>query len=162
MANTANPDYIIYTDGSSLSNPGPCGAAYLVIFDDTIIKEKSIPLGEGTNNIAELTAAIEALRYIITLKPNKVLLFADSQYVVKGVTEWSKSWVKHNWKSSSGKKVLNMELWKELLSLTSQVDVDFQWVKGHADNEYNERVDVLAKEAAAAKPELSISNRKEN
>lgn len=160
MTNTTNPDYIIYTDGSSLSNPGPCGAAYLIISGDTVIKEKSIPLGEGTNNIAELTAAIEALKNIIELKPNKVLLFADSQYVVKGVTEWSKSWVKRNWKGSSGKKVLNMELWKELLALTQQVDVDFQWVKAHADNQYNERVDALAKEAAAAKPELS--DRKES
>lgn len=146
MTNT--PDYIIYTDGSSLSNPGYCGAAYIILSGNTKITEESIPIGEGTNNIAELTAVIHALKYIKQMNPGKVLVIADSQYVVKGATQWYKSWQRNGWKSSSGKKVLNIELWKELVSLIGQLDVDFEWVKGHDDNEYNEQVDKLAKKAA--------------
>lgn len=146
MANT--PDYIVYTDGSSLSNPGACGAAFIILSDNAVIRQQSIPIGEGTNNIAELTAAIEALKEIKTLKPGKILVYADSQYVVKGVNSWSKSWIKNNWRASSGKKVLNIELWKELIALATELNADFEWVKAHADNEYNEKVDLLAKEAA--------------
>lgn len=146
MTNT--PDYIIYTDGSSLSNPGYCGAAYIILSGKTKIKEESIPIGERTNNIAELTAVIHALKDIKTMNPGKVLVIADSQYVVKGATQWYKSWQRNGWKSSSGKKVLNIELWKELVSLIEQLDVDFEWVKGHDENEYNEQVDKLAKKAA--------------
>lgn len=146
MTNT--PDYIIYTDGSSLSNPGYCGAAYIILSGNTKITEESIPIGEGTNNIAELTAVIHALKYIKQMNPGKVLVIADSQYVVKGATQWYKSWQRNGWKSSSGKKVLNIELWKELVSLIGQLDVDFEWIKGHDENEYNEQVDKLAKKAA--------------
>ena len=146
MANT--PDYIVYTDGSSLSNPGACGAAFIILSDNAVIRQRSIPIGEGTNNIAELTATIEALKEIKTLKPGKILVYADSQYVVKGVNSWSKSWIKNNWRASSGKKVLNIELWKELIALATELNADFEWVKAHADNEYNEKVDLLAKEAA--------------
>ena len=146
MVNT--PDYIVYTDGSSLSNPGACGAAFIILSDNIVIRQRSIPIGEGTNNIAELTAAIEALKEIKTLKPGKILVYADSQYVVKGVNSWSKSWIKNNWRASSGKKVLNIELWKELIALATELNADFEWVKAHADNEYNEKVDLLAKKAA--------------
>lgn len=148
MLDIENYEYIIYTDGSSLSNPGFCGAAYIILKDDIKIKEASIPIGEGTNNIAELTATIHALHDIKLMNPKNVLVFADSQYVVNGATKWYKSWQKNNWKSSTNKKVLNMTLWKELIFLIENMDVDFTWVKGHDDNEYNEQVDKLAKKAA--------------
>ena len=143
-------NYIIYTDGSSLSNPGPCGAAYIILKDNVIVKEKSIPIGEGTNNIAELTAVIHALKDIKPLNPDHILIFADSQYVINGATNWYKSWQKHNWKSSSNKKVLNIDLWKELILLVEEMNPEFKWVKGHDDDEYNEQVDKLAKKAAEA------------
>ena len=143
-----NYTYIIYTDGSSLSNPGFCGAAYIMLSNNKKIKEKMIPLGKGTNNIAELTAVITALKDVRDLNPDKILIIADSQYVVNGATSWYKSWQKNNWKSSSNKKVLNIELWKELVFLIETMNVDFEWVKAHNENVYNEQVDALAKKAA--------------
>ncbi len=132
----------IYTDGACSGNPGPGGwGAILMIGDNK--KEISGGSPDTTNNIMELTAVIEALK---TLKrPCKVNLYSDSAYVVNAfVQKWIYGWLKKNWKTASNEPVKNQELWKELYSLTKIHDVTFNKVKGHGDNEFNNRCDELA------------------
>ncbi len=92
-----------------------------------------------------MMAVIEALRQL--KRPCEVTVITDSQYVVKGMTEWIQSWVKRNWLTSQKKPVLNKNLWKELLSLCKKHKIEWQWVKGHDGHPYNERCDQLAREA---------------
>ena len=99
-----------------------------------------------TNNIMELTAVIEALKLL--KYPCKVKLYSDSAYVVNAfIQNWIYNWQKNNWKTSDKKDVKNKELWQELIRLTNTHDVTFIKVKGHADNEYNNRCDELARKA---------------
>lgn len=141
-----------YTDGSATSNPGPCGAAYCVFDGSACIDEKSIPIGMGTNNIGELIAIREAMKDIIDRNPDKAVIYSDSQYVIKGICEWSDNWQKNGWKTSGGNPVKNVELFKEILSLRDEcskmVKLELKWVKGHDENPGNERADQLALRAA--------------
>ncbi len=134
---------IVYTDGGCDPNPGPGGWGVL-IFRGTTREEYSGAELETTNNRMELTAAIEALKRI--KEPSSVLLFADSQYVVKGITEWMPRWLQKNWKGSSG-MVANRDLWEALLVAAKPHRVSWRWMKGHTGNPYNERVDQLCREA---------------
>ena len=131
---------IIYTDGSCLNNPGPGGWGFILIGDEY---DDEVSGGEKytTNNRMELTAVIEAIKYVKT--DQHIDIYSDSQYVVKGITEWVDSWVKKNWK-----KVKNVDLWRELHSLNSEYDISWNWVKAHSTNEYNNRVDLIARERA--------------
>lgn len=132
----------IYTDGACSGNPGPGGwGAILMIGDNK--KEISGGSPDTTNNIMELTAVIEALK--ILKRPCKVNLYSDSAYVVNAfIQKWIYGWIKKNWKTSNNEPVKNQELWKELYSLTKTHDVTFIKVKGHSDNEFNNRCDELA------------------
>lgn len=132
----------IYTDGACSGNPGPGGWGAILMIDDNK-KEISGGSPDTTNNIMELTAVIEALK---TLKrPCKVNLYSDSAYVVNAfVQKWIYGWLKKNWKTANNEPVKNQELWKELYSLTKIHDVTFNKVKGHSDNEFNNRCDELA------------------
>lgn len=132
----------IYTDGACSGNPGPGGwGAILMIGDNK--KEISGGSPDTTNNIMELTAVIEALK--ILKRPCKVNLYSDSAYVVNAfIQKWIYGWIKKNWKTSNNEPVKNQELWKELYSLTKIHDVTFIKVKGHSDNEFNNRCDELA------------------
>lgn len=135
-------EVIIYTDGACSGNPGPGGwGAILMIGDNK--KEISGGSPDTTNNIMELTAVIEALK---TLKrPCKVNLYSDSAYVVNAfIQKWIYGWLKKNWRTANNEPVKNQELWKELYSLTKIHDVTFNKVKGHSDNEFNNRCDELA------------------
>ncbi|MCH9780553.1 MAG: ribonuclease HI [Alphaproteobacteria bacterium] len=139
--------YTVYCDGSCLSNPsGPGGWAYVLHppIGDTI--EGFAHLASTTNNRAELEAAIQALRVI----PEKasVTVYTDSEYVVKGMQQWIHNWIRKNWRTSSGSKVKNADLWENLLVLAQQRHVQWEWVKGHAGNVHNERADFLAQGAA--------------
>lgn len=138
--NFEQKEIVIYTDGSCLTNPGRGGWA--AIFED-----KEISGGEEytINNRMELIAVIHALK--ATKPKSKIKLFTDSQYVKNGITSWIKNW-KKSWKTSSKKPVLNKDLWVELDELNFQRDVTFEWVKGHAGNELNERCNQLAKARA--------------
>ena len=131
---------IIYTDGSCLNNPGPGGWAFILIGDEY---DDEVSGGEKytTNNRMELIAVIEAIKYIKT--DEHIDIYSDSQYVVKGITEWANSWIKKNWK-----KVKNVDLWKELHTLNSKHDISWNWVKAHSIDEYNNRVDIIARERA--------------
>ena len=126
-------------------NPGPGGWGAVLMFGDY---KKEISGGEKntTNNIMELTAVIQALRLV--KHPCKIKLYSDSAYVVNGFLQgWIYNWIKKNWKTADGKPVKNKELWEELYSFTKVHEIEFIKVKGHADNEYNNRCDELARGA---------------
>ncbi len=132
----------IYTDGACSGNPGPGGWGAVLMYKDKK-KEISGAQKNTTNNIMELTAVIEALKLL--KYPCKVDLYSDSAYVVNGFEKgWIYNWVKNNWKTSDKKPVKNKELWEELYKLTKIHEVKFIKVKGHADNEFNNRCDQLA------------------
>ncbi len=134
----------IYTDGAAKGNPGPAGWGVIILVD-----KKEIEIGGGadhaTNNQMELTAPIEALKYIKKHKiEGPIEFFSDSKYVILGITEWIFGWMKNNWRNAAKKPVLNQELWEELYTLTSEFKPKWTYVKGHNDNKYNERADVIA------------------
>jgi ribonuclease HI len=100
---------------------------------------------ETTNNRMELTATIRALEAL--KRRSAVRLFTDSQYVLKGITEWLENWKRRGWKTASRKPVLNQDLWQRLDAVSSEHDVEFVWVKGHSGVAGNERADELARDA---------------
>ncbi len=135
----------IYTDGACSGNPGPGGWGAILMYKDNK-KEISGGKKDTTNNVMELTAVIEALKLL--KYPCKVNVYSDSAYVVNAFLQhWINGWQRNNWKTSDKKDVKNKELWQELIALTKVHDVTFFKVKGHADNEYNNRCDELARNA---------------
>lgn len=135
----------IYTDGACSGNPGPGGWGALLMYQDSK-KEISGGKDNTTNNVMELTAVIEGLKLLKF--PCKVKLYSDSAYVVNAFNQkWIYGWMKNGWKNASKEPVKNQELWQELYSLTKTHEVEFIKVKGHADNEYNNRCDELARNA---------------
>ena len=138
---------ILYTDGACSGNPGAGGWGAILIFNGI---ERELSGGEAytTNNRMELMAVIkglEALKY-----PCTVEIYSDSAYTVNAfVNRWISSWEKNGWKKADGKSVMNVDLWQSLLRLTKTHEVEFKKVKGHADNEYNNRCDTLARSAIA-------------
>lgn len=132
----------IYTDGACSGNPGPGGWGAILMIGD-VRKEISGGSENTTNNIMELSAVIEALKLL--KRPCKVYVFSDSAYVVNAFNQkWIYGWMKKNWRTAGGDPVKNKELWQELYSLTKVHDVTFNKVKGHADNEFNNRCDEMA------------------
>ncbi len=136
---------IIYTDGSSRGNPGPGGWGALVI-TDTTVAELGARETMTTNNRMELSSAIEALRTIDS--ENSIILYSDSQYVIKGITEWIHGWQMKGWKNSQKKAVLNRDLWEALLTVTKNKEIEWKYVKGHADTAGNVRCDDIATQFA--------------
>ena len=140
---------MIYTDGACSGNPGPGGWG-TVLFYGNHKKEMSGFVPETTNNRMEMQAAIEALK--VLKEPCKVKLHSDSAYLVNCFKQgWHKNWVKNGWKNSKKQPVENQDLWKEILSLMEIHEVEFIKVKGHSDNEWNNRCDELATGAIANK-----------
>ena len=138
-------EVIIYTDGACSGNPGPGGWGAILMYKDSK-KEISGGNKNTTNNIMEMTAVIEALKLL--KHPCKVKLYSDSAYVINAFLQnWTKNWIKNNWKTSDKKDVKNKELWLELIELTKIHKVTFHKVKGHADNDLNNRCDELARNA---------------
>lgn len=136
---------IIYTDGACSGNPGPGGWGTVLMYKDTK-KEISGGAKETTNNIMELTAVVEGLKMLKF--PCEVELYSDSAYIVNAFNQgWIYNWKKKNWKTADGKEVKNKEIWQELYELTKTHKVTFNKVKGHSDNEYNNRCDELARNA---------------
>ncbi len=132
----------IYTDGACSGNPGPGGWGAVLRYNG---REKEISGGEAqtTNNRMELTAVIAALECL--KEPCAVELYSDSKYVIDALTKgWAVSWRKKGWIKSDKKPALNVDLWERLLKLTEAHEMHYHWVKGHADNEYNNRCDALA------------------
>ena len=140
-------EIIIYTDGSCLGNPGKGGWAALIIqnnIEETLIGSEK----ETTNNRMELTAAINAL---LKIKQNKkIKIYTDSKYVKDGIQKWIGNWKLNNWKNSNKKDVKNKDLWIKLDNLIDKKEITWNWVKAHSINEYNNKVDLLARKAANA------------
>ena len=135
----------IYTDGACSGNPGPGGWGTILMYNENK-KEISGGKDNTTNNVMELTAVIEGLKLLKF--PCKVKLYSDSAYVVNAFNQkWIYGWLKNGWKNASKEPVKNNELWQELYELTKIHEVEFIKVKGHADNEYNNRCDELARNA---------------
>jgi len=143
-------EIIIYTDGSSLGNPGPAGWGSVLIVNG----EKVIELGgrekESTNNRMEITGALEALKLIEKRKieSKKIIVHADSSYVLNGITMWIHAWVKNNWVTKTKESVLNRDLWEALYKVSSNLSHKYkiEWVKvaGHSGVHVNERCDKIA------------------
>lgn len=132
----------IYTDGACSGNPGPGGWGAILRYNGA---EKELSGGEAhtTNNRMELSGVISALQAL--KEPCIVELYSDSKYVIDALQKgWAVSWRKKGWIKSDKKPALNSDLWKILLELTEKHQMNYHWVKGHADNEYNNRCDALA------------------
>lgn len=140
------PLVTIYTDGSCRGNPGPGGWA-AILTGRAKIKTISAGEPETTNNRMELMGPIEGLRALS--RPTKVLIVSDSEYVVKGMTQWLPGWQKRRFKN-----VKNADLWQALIIEADRHDVEWQWVRGHSGNTYNELADKLANKAAQRQTRL--------
>lgn len=129
----------IYTDGSSRGNPGQGGWG-AIIFDDGKVREIGGREEHTTNNRMELTGAIKALENLT----EEAVIYTDSEYVMKGITEWIHNWQKKGWKTVNKKRVLNQDLWQKLLEVTEGKKIEWKYVAGHAGVTLNERADVIA------------------
>ncbi len=131
----------MFADGACRGNPGPGGWGVVL---RTGAREKELHGGEAatTNNRMELTAAIRGLESL--RRPCHVVLTTDSQYVMKGITDWLPNWKRRNWRTAAGKPVKNVDLWQRLDELTQRNKVEWRWVRGHSGHVDNERADGLA------------------
>lgn len=144
----------IYTDGACSGNPGPGGWGVVVYFNDGSRHELGGADRQTTNNRMEMQAAIAALKFFTKHPKDAIELYTDSEYVRKGITEWIKGWKKKGWKTSTGKDVVNKDLWQELDLLNSN-QVQWRYVRAHAGNEGNERCDAIARAFSLGKnPQL--------
>jgi ribonuclease HI len=143
MVDTHSSAIHIYTDGACDPNPGRGGWG-VVILDNGHTRTLSGGESHTTNNRMELTAAIQGLRAFTA--PTQMVVFCDSQYVRKGITEWIATWKKKNWQRPTG-VLANVDLWKELDRLNTFHRVTWKWVRGHGGNPHNEQADRLAVEA---------------
>ncbi|WP_018151684.1 ribonuclease HI [Leeia oryzae] len=137
----------IYTDGACKGNPGPGGWGAILCYGAS---RKEIFGGEPetTNNRMEMTAVIESLSLL--KRPCTIHIHTDSQYVLKGMSEWLKGWKARGWKTASKEPVKNVDLWQKLDALVQTHDVTWHWVKGHAGHPMNERADELANQGVAS------------
>ena len=132
----------VYTDGACKGNPGPGGLGVYIQSND---EEKDLYGGnpETTNNQMEMQAALEALKYLKD-KNEVIKLYTDSNYLRQGITEWIHKWKLNNWRTAAKKPVANRDLWIEISDLNEKMNVQWNWVKGHAGDPGNERADQLA------------------
>ena len=131
----------IFTDGACRGNPGPGGYGSIIRTQGEE-EEISGSAKNTTNNIMELTAAVVALKQL--KEPCEVVLTSDSQYLVKGMTEWIKGWIKKGWVTAGKQPVKNKEIWLELDQLSKPHKITWKWVRGHQGHVENERCDRLA------------------
>lgn len=141
------PKLYAYTDGACSGNPGPGGWGVLLLAKDgdTVIRSRELSGGEEntTNNRMELLAAINALNAL--KKPSSITVITDSVYVKDGITKWIFGWKSQGWKTATKKPVKNEDLWKCLDVATQRHSVTWEWIKGHAGHEENEKADKLAR-----------------
>ena len=137
------PHVTIYTDGECDPNPGTGGWAALLLFNSRR-KEISGSEKESTNNRMELTAAIKALETLN--RECKIDFYTDSEYLKRGITEWMETWRARNWRRKGG-ALKNVDLWQTLDRLIARHEIRWHWVRGHAGNRNNQRVDYLARKA---------------
>ncbi len=142
----SRPTVELFTDGACSGNPGPGGWAFILKHPATgkLLKQAGGEPGT-TNNKMELLAVIKGLSALS--RPSNVELFSDSQYVLKGLSEWIDSWKKRGWKTASKEPVKNQDLWQTLDELRAKHHLKFHWVRGHAGHPENEECDRMAVEA---------------
>jgi ribonuclease HI len=141
MTKEATGHAIVFTDGACLGNPGLGGYAAVV----TIAGQEQIIVGRDpstTNNKMEMTAAIKALEAVPHSTP--IIIHSDSQYVIKGATQWLRGWKAKGWRKADGKPVMNQDLWMHMDAVMVGRKITWRWIKGHAGHPENERVDALA------------------
>ncbi len=138
----------IYTDGAAEGNPGPGGYCALVRIPGRPDRELSGSSIHTTNNKMELSAAIAGLRAVADAGIAELTVISDSEYLIKGMTEWLPEWERRDWKTSTGQPVKNQDLWQQLDSLSRGRHVEWKWIKGHAGHPENERCDTVATAAA--------------
>lgn len=135
---------VIFTDGASKGNPGPGGWGAIVA-SEAFVKELGYGLKRTTNNRMELNAAVEGLRYAISLKPQAITVYSDSAYVINGATKWVDGWKRNGWKTREKENVLHKDLWEELSRLIAAAPpIDWQKIGGHVDIPGNDRADEIA------------------
>ncbi len=144
MSKAKSSKILIFADGACSGNPGPGGyGAILRVEGNEIELSGSEP--QTTNNRMELMAVIAALESLTS--SSNVMVVTDSNYVVRGMTEWMPNWLKNNWKNSQNRPVLNRDLWERLLKLAHRHNITWHWIRGHNGHPENERCDKLATEA---------------
>lgn len=143
----------IYTDGAAKGNPGRAGWGAIIMHDGKVF-ELGGRKDHATNNQMELTAPIEALKYIKTHLRHgvNVEIHSDSKYVILGITEWIHGWLKNGWRNAAKKPVMNQELWEQLHELNTALKPKWHYVKGHSGHEHNDRVDLIATSFAEGEP----------
>ena len=132
---------VIYTDGACRGNPGPGGWGAIII-ENNIETELFGRKDDTTNNIMEMTAAIKSLEFFSNKK--NIILYTDSNYLKLGITSWVYGWKKNNWLNSKKEKVKNKSYWITLDKLNNLHDIEWNWIKAHSGDKYNERADKLA------------------
>jgi ribonuclease HI len=139
----------IYTDGGCSGNPGPGAWAYILLEPEGETHDARFVPGT-TNNRMELQAVIESLQ-AVRKRPDsasaQIELFTDSRYVKNGISEWIHNWIRNGWKTRSKQPVKNQDLWRQLMSLSSTMNIRWRWLQGHAGDRYNESCDRLVQEA---------------
>lgn len=147
-------NYTIYTDGSCRGNPGRGGWGFVILRGEEKVYEGSGSIRSTSNNRMELTAAIRGLGCLWDVLPEeerktaKIVLRSDSQYVVRGVTEWVPGWERQGWAKADGSPVKNLDLWQNLMRLIRFAQPHLEWVRGHDGDEWNEYCDGLATKAS--------------
>ncbi len=142
------PDVILYTDGACSGNPGPGGWAAILKHPATnTVKKLSGGEADTTNNRMEMSAVIQGLQALKGEKPLRVHLVSDSEYVIKGLTEWIEGWIKNNWrrgKKAGAPPVKNIDLWQTLHTLAQEHTMSYEYVRGHTGHTENEECDRMA------------------
>lgn len=147
VAVSAAPEQVLlFTDGACSGNPGPGGWAVLMRYR-AVERELSGAEPETTNNRMELLAVIHGLEAL--KRPMPVCIYTDSEYVLKGATQWLAGWKQRSWKTAGKQPVKNVDLWQRLETALLQHQVQWEWVRGHSGHPENERVDALARAAIA-------------
>lgn len=152
--NVAMQEITIFTDGSSMGNPGPGGWAAIVADKaDKTVTELGGHNPKTTNNRMEMIAAIEAINFLSKkdLSEAEITVFTDSQYLINGITKWVFGWEERGWVTANKKTVLNKDLWQLLSAKVRDLEIEWKYVEGHSGIAGNERVDMIATEFAAGK-----------
>jgi len=147
---------VIFTDGACSGNPGPGGWGSIVWLPDDTICELGDGVRETTNNRMEMAAAIHSLKMLELSEPTKILLYTDSQYLIRGITQWIFGWRAKGWKNAEGKDVANREHWEELLRQVTRLKpstIEWKYVRGHSGYPGNERCDQIAVSYSTGKPD---------
>jgi ribonuclease HI len=138
---------VIFSDGACSGNPGPGGWGSIIITPDDHVQELGGGNPQTTNNQMEMTAALEALRFVENI-PGEVIVYTDSVYVIRGITQWIWGWIRNGWRTSSGGEVQNQDIWQALAAIVAKRkkpnQITWKYIRGHTGNAGNERCDEIA------------------